>query len=36
MLKTPESGFFFDYKKNRTEYLKQKEPAKPEPFYRKY
>lgn len=36
MLKTPESGFFFEYKKHRTTMLKDKEPPKKEPYYVKY
>ena len=36
MLKTPESGFYFEYKKHRTTMLKVKEPPKKEPFYKKY
>ena len=36
MLKTPESGFFFEYKKHRTTMLKDKEPPKKEPYYIKY
>lgn len=36
MLKTPESGFFFEYKKDRTKMLKKQEPPKPEPYYKKY
>jgi hypothetical protein len=36
MLKTPKSGFFYEYKKNRPTILKEKEPAKPEPFFKKF
>ena len=36
MLKTPESGFYFEYKKHRTTMLRDKEPPKKEPYYVKY
>lgn len=36
MLRTPESGFYFEYKKHRNTMLKDKEPPKKEPYYVKY
>ena len=35
LLKNRQQGFFFDFKKNRTTYLKAKEPTPPEPEYNK-
>ena len=36
MLKSPQSGFFFEFKKKRTTMLKEREPAIPEPYYKRF
>jgi hypothetical protein len=36
VVKTRTPGFYFEFKKNRTNYLKEKEPPIPEPFYKRY
>jgi len=36
IVKTRNPNFFYEYKKNRTEMLKKREPAIPERFYKKY
>ena len=36
IVKTRSPHFFFEFKKNRTQMLKQKEPPVIEPFYKKF
>ena len=36
IVKTRTPGFFFEFKKNRTNLLKEREPPIPEPFYKKF
>lgn len=36
IVKTRTPGFFFEFKKNRTNLLKEREPPIPEPFYKRY
>jgi hypothetical protein len=36
IVKTRRSGFFYEFKKNRTNLLKETEPVAKERFYRKY
>jgi predicted ATP-binding protein involved in virulence len=36
IVKTRSPHFFFEFKKNRTQMLKQREPPVEEPFYKKF
>jgi hypothetical protein len=36
IVKTRTPGFFYEFKKNRTTMLKEREPPIPEPFYRRF